>query len=101
MDAKEFALWRKGLGISQEELAERWAGVSRSTIQNWEAGVSEIPSAVADACKIWERRLKQERATLGPVTLFFADGPLFVNAFRPRRPAMLQQVPFLTNAAAI
>src|SRR5260370_41286337 len=49
MDAKEFALWRQGLGISQEELAERWAGVSRSTIQNWEAGVSAIPPPVADA----------------------------------------------------
>jgi len=101
MDAKEFALWRKGLGISQEELAERWAGVSRSTIQNWEAGISAIPPAVADACKIWERRLKQERANLGPVTLIFADAPLFVDAFRPHRLAVVQRVPFLTNAAAI
>jgi hypothetical protein len=101
MDAAEFSTWRKRVGITQEELAERWAGVTRNTVQNWESGATAIPAAVASACSVWERRLKQENPVLGPVTLIYADGPMFVDPYRPRRLAMMRQEPFRSNPGAI
>src|ERR1700722_725249 len=102
MDANEFSAWRKRAGITQEELADRWARVTRTTIQNWESGATPIPQAVETACATWERRLKQENPTLGPVTLIFADGPMFIDPYGPRRPiAMMHQEPYQSNAAAI
>lgn len=102
MEAVEFSTWRKRLGITQEDLAERWAGVTRNTIQNWESGATAIPAAVATACTVWERRLKQENPALGPVTLVYADGPMFIDPYAPRRRlAMMQQEPFQSNTAAI
>jgi DNA-binding XRE family transcriptional regulator len=102
MDASEFSAWRKRAGITQEELADRWARVTRTTIQNWESGATPIPQAVETACTTWERRLKQENPTLGPVTLIFADGPMFIDPYGPRRPlAMMHQEPYQSNAAAI
>jgi len=102
MKASDFAAWRRRAGITQEELAERWARVTRTTIQNWESGATPIPQAVETACAIWERRLKQENPTLGPVTLVFADGPMFIDPYGPRRPmAMMHQEPYQSNAAAI
>lgn len=101
MDAKEFATWRQQVGITQEELANRWARVTRTTIQNWESGATPIPEAAATACQIWERRSKQENPNLGPVTLIYADGPMFVDAYRPGRLSMLKQEPYATNASAL
>lgn len=101
MNGAEFAAWRQRLGLTQEELAKRWAHVTRTTIQNWE-GSDEIPHAIETACVIWERRFKQENASLGPLTLVYADGPMFVDPYRPaRRPAMMQQEACPTNAWAI
>jgi DNA-binding XRE family transcriptional regulator len=102
MESNEFAAWRKRVGITQEELAERWARVTRTTIQNWESGLTPIPHSVEAACAIWERRLKQENPNLGPVTLIYADGPMFVDPYGPRRRlAMMHQEPYQTNTAAI
>jgi DNA-binding XRE family transcriptional regulator len=102
MDAVAFSTWRKRLGITQEDLAERWAGVTRNTIQNWESGASAIPTAVETACTVWERRLKQENPALGPVTLVYADGPMFIDPYVPRRRlAMMHQEPLQSNTAAI
>lgn len=94
--------WRQKVGLTQEELAERWAGVTRTTIQNWESGASPIPAAVETACPIWERRLKQENPAAGPVTLVYSDAPMFIDPYKPRRRlAMMMQEPYPTNAAAI
>jgi DNA-binding XRE family transcriptional regulator len=102
LDSNEFAAWRKRVGITQEELAERWARVTRTTIQNWESGATPIPQAVETACATWERRLKQENPGLGPVTLIFADGPMFIDPYGPRRRlAMMHQEPYPSNTAAI
>ena len=66
------------------------------------AASAAIPAAVATACTIWERRFKQETPAIGPVTLIYADGPMFVDANGPRRRlAMMQQEPFQSNTAAI
>lgn len=102
MNSTEFAAWRKRVGITQEELAERWAGVTRTTIQNWESGATAIPHVVEVACATWGRRLRQEDAALGPVTLIYADAPMFIDPYGPRRrAAMLKQEPYPSNAAAI
>jgi hypothetical protein len=54
------------------------------------------------SCKIWEARLKQENPDLGPVTLIYSDGPMFVDPYGPRRRgAMMQQEPYPTNTAAL
>jgi hypothetical protein len=57
---------------------------------------------VETACTFWERRLKQENPGVGPVTLIFADAPMFVDPYGPRgRTAMLHQEPYPSNTAAI
>jgi hypothetical protein len=100
MNAQELIAWRREVGVTQERFAEI-CGVARSTVQNWEAG-SSIPNAVESHCQIWGKRLRQEDPRRGPVTLVYADAPMFINPNMPRgRLAMLQQEPFLINAFAL
>src|SRR6266446_10389463 len=101
MDAKELKSWRERVGLTQQQFAERLR-VTRTTVQNWESGMTSIPQAVDTSCEIWEHRLQQENPNLGPVTLIYSDGPMFVNPYGPRRRlAMMQQEPYPTNTAAI
>lgn len=101
MNNKEFGAWRHRVGLTQQEAANR-LGVSRTAVQNWEGGVTPIPATVEMSCQLWEHRLGQEDPELGPVTLVYADGPMFVQPYGPpRRMAMMRQEPFLTNAAAL
>jgi len=101
MNAHNFSIWRRRVGLTQEETAAK-LGVTRTTIQNWETGATSIPNAVEAGCEIWEHRLKQENPEIGPVTLIYSDGPMFVNPYGPRqRLAMMHQEPYATNAAAI
>jgi hypothetical protein len=101
MEAAQFRTWRGRVGLTQQQVAER-LGVTRTTIQNWEGGATPIPQAVDMSCEIWEGRLKQENPDLGPVTLVYSDGPMFVDPYGPRRrPAMMQQEAYPANAAAL
>ncbi len=101
MTKQEFREWREQFGLTQDEIAKRF-GVSRNTVQNWEYGPSALPGTLGDACTVWENRLKKEVAEIGPVTLCYADGPMFIDPYGPRgRAAMLQQEPYPTNAAAL
>jgi hypothetical protein len=101
MDAKEFKSWRERLGVTQQQIADKLR-VTRTTIQNWESAATPIPQAVEMGCQIWEARLKQENPNLGPVTLVYSDGPMFVDPYGPRRRlAMMQQEPYPTNTAAL
>ncbi len=101
MNSIEFRKWRESFGLTQHEIAKR-IGVSRSTIQNWESDATALPSMIDDACGVLSDRLKKEQADRGPVTLCYADGPLWVDAYRPRgRLAMMQTEPFPTNSAAL
>jgi len=87
--------------LTQEQVADKF-GVSRNTVQNWETGVSPITPAVEMSCEIWGERLKQEDPDLGPVTLIYSTGPMFINPQGPRRPMpMIRREPYLTNAAAL
>jgi hypothetical protein len=100
VDAKEFGAWRRRVRLTQEGVAGR-LGVSRTTVQNWESGASPISGVVEMSCRVWEHRLRQEDPRLGPVTLVYADGPMFVDPYRPRRIAMMRQEPYPTNSAAL
>jgi hypothetical protein len=101
MTKEEFRAWREKSELSQGDVATRF-NLSRNTIQNWEAGVTALPSTVEGACTVWEDRLKKEMAALGPVTLIYSDAPMFIDPYRPRgRMAMLKQEPYPTNAAAL
>lgn len=101
MTKEEFREWRQQFGLTQDEAAEKF-GVKRNTIQNWENGGTALPGTLAGACEVWTDRLKKEIPELGPVTLIYADAPMFVAPYGPRgKMAMLQQEPYATNAAAI
>jgi DNA-binding transcriptional regulator YiaG len=101
MDAKGFKAWRERVGLTQQQIADKLK-VTRTTIQNWEGEVTPVPQAVDMSCEIWEARLRQENPDLGPVTLIYSDGPMFVNPYGPRsRPAVMQQEPYPTNTAAL
>ncbi len=101
MTSAEFRAWRERFGLTQSELAKRF-NVSRNTVQNWENGSTSLPSTINEACAVWEDRFRKESANIGPVTLCYADGPMWVDAYRPRsRLAMMQLEPYPTNAAAL
>jgi hypothetical protein len=100
MKAADFREWRERAGLTQADAAVK-LGVSRGTIQNWESEATAIPAVVETSCRIWGDRLRQIRPDLGPVTLIYSDGPMFINPYGPRRLAMMKQEPFPTNAAAL
>lgn len=101
MTPADLKRWREQHGLTQTELADRF-GISRNTVQNYESGASALPVTIKQACAVWEDQLKKERADLGPVTLCYSDGPMWVDPYRPRnRFPMLQQEGYPTNSAAL
>ena len=99
--AQQFREWREKLGLTQVQVAKRF-NVTRTTVQNWESGATPISQHVANSCEIWGHRLRQMQPDLGPVTLIYADGPMYINPYGPRAPlAMMHQEVFQTNAHAL
>jgi DNA-binding XRE family transcriptional regulator len=99
MDRWKFLRWRKTLGYTQAQAAQE-LGVNRGTIRHWEAGITRIPQFVALACQELTRRWKQ-RPKFGPVTLVYADSPMWQPLDGPRRIPHLQCEPYPNNEAAI
>lgn len=100
MNGSDFRRWRGSYGLSQQELADKM-GVTRTTIQNWEAQPGELSTIAANGVKIWDRRLRQEEPLRGPVTLIYTDGPMMLSSQGPQRVAMMQQEAHLSNAAVL
>ena len=76
--------------------------MTRTTIQNWEASAGPLPPMAEMVVEVWDARLKQENPHIGPVTLIYADGPMFVDPYGPRRrPAMMRQSSYPSNAMAL
>jgi DNA-binding XRE family transcriptional regulator len=101
MTSADLKRWREQFGLTQTELADRF-GLSRNTIQNYESGASALPVTIKQACTVWEDQLKKEMADLGPLTLCYSDGPMWVDPYRPRnRFPMLRQEGYPTNSAAL
>jgi len=97
----ELKQWRERFGLTQAELAKR-LGVTRNTIQNYESGATPLPATLEQACAAWEDRFNKDTAELGPLTLCYADGPMWVDPYRPRnRFPMLRQEAYPTNSAAL
>lgn len=100
MNGSDFRRWRTGFGLSQQDLADKM-GVTRNTIQNWEAQLGNLSTVADNGVKVWDRRLRQEEPLRGPVTLIYADGPLMLPSHGPQRVARMQQEPHLSNAAVL
>jgi hypothetical protein len=101
MDGSEFRQRRERLLLTQADIAAR-LNVSEATVRNWESEATNVPTAVEMLWGVWEHRFEQETPSLGPVTLIYTDGPMFIDPQGPRRPlAMMQQEAFLTNAGAL
>ena len=102
MTPDEFKTWREQTGYTQARAAERFFHVTRATVQNWEAGITPIPAAVGAACQVWGRRVRQEDAMTGPVTLVFSDGPMFRSPYGPmQKLPMMHSEQYATNAQAL
>jgi DNA-binding XRE family transcriptional regulator len=101
MTPVEFRERRERYGLTQGEIAKCF-GVTRNTVQNWENSTTGLPTTIDLAFTAWEDRFKKETAERGPVTLCWADGPVWVDAYRPRnRAPSLRQEPYPTNSAAL
>jgi hypothetical protein len=79
------------------------ASASRATpSRTTRAAPRKWPGTITQACAVWEDHFKKEAADLGPVTLCYADGPMWVDPYRPRnRYPTLQQEAYPTNGAAL
>ncbi len=56
---KELKEWRRGKGLTQEDLARR-LGVIRLTVARWETGTRSIPSFLSLALEALEYQMKME-----------------------------------------
>jgi len=99
MDMWDFKKWRRKLGYSQFEAAEK-LGVSRGAIQHWECERNPIPNAIDLACEEIARRWKQ-RPEFGPVVLVYSDEPMWPEPDCPSRVLCMQCELHPNNEAAI
>lgn len=99
MDMWGLKKWRRKLGYSQFEAAEKF-GVSRGAIQNWECERNSISRAVDLAWEELERRWKQ-RPEFGPVVLIYSDEPMWPDADFPSRVLCMQRELYLNCEAAL
>lgn len=99
MDNWDFLKWRRTLRYTQAEAAEK-LGVNRGTVQNWERGATRISKAAELACQELTRRQKQHPA-FGPVTLVYADSPLWQHADGPYQVPVLLCERYSNNDGAL
>jgi DNA-binding XRE family transcriptional regulator len=99
MDMWEFKKWRRMLGLTQVDAADK-LGVSRGSVQNWEGERNPIPFTVDLACREFTRHWKQ-RPEFGPVTLVYADAAMWQTADEPHRTIILQCMHCENNETAI
>lgn len=93
MDRWQLLKWRKNLGYTQEEAAEK-LGIARGTISSWERGTIAIPPSIELATCELTRRWKQ-RPDFGPVNVIYA------NAHRAAHRPLIRCELYSNNDAAI
>lgn len=96
MNAADFKSWRKALRYTQPEAGQE-LGVNRSTIQNWEAGVTPVPQAVDLACRQLTRKWKQQ-LEFGPVALVYSSEQLW-RAAKPDAASVFVECEMFSNTA--
>ena len=99
MDLWDFKKWRKKLRYTQAEAGEK-LGLSRAAVQYWEAEIRPVPLAVELACRELLRRWKQ-RPDFGPVTLLYADDPVWQQTSPPCGVLLLRSERHPNNESAI
>lgn len=99
MDVWDFKKWRKKLGYTQAEAGEK-LDLSRAAIQYWEAEIRPVPLAVELACRELLRRWKQ-RPEFGPVTLLYADDPIWQQVSPPCGVLLLRSERHPNNESAM
>ena len=99
MDVWEFKKWRKKIGYTQVEAGEK-LGLSRAAVQLWENEIRPVPLTVELACQELWRHWKQ-RPEFGPVTLLYADDPIWQTASPPDGVLLLQSERHPNNESAI
>ena len=99
MDAWDFKKWRKKTGYTQVEAGEK-LGLGRAAVQLWENEIGPVPRTVELACQELWRHWKQ-RAEFGPVTLLYADDPIWQQASPPNGVLLLQCERHPNNESAI
>jgi transcriptional regulator with XRE-family HTH domain len=90
--------WRRKLKYSQFEAAAM-LGLSRAAIQHWETERHPISNVIELACEELTRRWKQ-RPEFGPVTLIYADDPVWSCADHSTRSLFVQCELYSNNEAA-
>src|SRR5438045_2935494 len=98
MDMWDFKKWRRLLGFSQFQAAEK-LGVSRGAVQKWETERFPIPTEVVLACEELTQRVKRD-SDYGPVLLFYSDEPFWPGPDCPSHVLSLVREPHATNADA-
>jgi len=99
MDLWEFKKWRKKIGYTQVEAGEK-LGLGRAAVQLWENEIRPVPLAVELACQELWRHWKQ-RPEFGPVTLLYADDPVWQQGAPPGGVLLLQCERHPNNESAI
>jgi DNA-binding XRE family transcriptional regulator len=99
MDVWEFKKWRKKMGYTQVEAGEK-LGLGRAAVQLWENEIRPVPLTVELACQELWRHWKQ-RPEFGPVTLLYADDPIWQQASAPDGVLLLQSERHSNNESAI
>src|SRR6266851_2176538 len=99
MDLWDFKKWRRKLKYSQFQAAEE-LGLSRGAVQHWEKETVRISEVVELACEELTRRWKQ-RPQFGPVTLIYADQPVWPGPDQPSCKLFVQCELYANNAAAL
>lgn len=99
MDVWEFKKWRKKIGYTQVEAGEK-LGLGRAAVQLWENEIRPVPLAVELACQELWRHWKQ-RSEFGPVTLLYADDPIWQQVSAPDGVLLLQCERHANNESAI
>jgi DNA-binding XRE family transcriptional regulator len=99
MDVWEFKKWRKKIGYTQVEAGKK-LGLGRAAVQIWENEIRPIPFAVELACQELWRHWKQ-RPEFGPVTLLYADDPVWQQGAAPGGVLLLQSERYANNENAI
>jgi transcriptional regulator with XRE-family HTH domain len=99
VDLWDFKKWRRKLKYSQSGAAEK-LGLRRAAVQHWESERVPISKDVELACDELTERWKR-RPEFGPITLMYADEPVWPGPDDSARRLFVQCELYANNEAAL